>query len=83
MFRNILRKAIIVNARNASTIAQKERWDLHVGVLIERLPIISKQFNEIEAEFMVDKMKKIQKKKTLKHANDNDVPLENLEQDRV
>lgn len=37
----------------ASTAAteKKEKWDLYAGVLVERLPIVSKEFNEIEKEF--------------------------------
>lgn len=53
MFRNIIGKTIALTARSASTAAPKERWDLCVGVLVERLPIVSKKFNEIETEFMV------------------------------
>lgn len=36
----------------AST-AVKEKYDIHAGVLIERLPVISKNFNELENEVMV------------------------------
>jgi len=52
MFRNIIQKALAVGVRNSSTVAQKERWDLHVGVLIERLPVVSKKLNDIELEVM-------------------------------
>jgi len=52
MLRSILRKALAVNVRQASSVAQKERWDLCVGVLIERLPVVSKKFNEIENDLM-------------------------------
>lgn len=53
MFRSIIRKALAVSARNSSSVAPKERWDLHVGVLIERLPIVTKKLNDIELEVMV------------------------------
>lgn len=52
MFRNIVKTAAL-GWRSASSAAPKERWDLCVGVLIERLPVVSKDFNEIEKEFMV------------------------------
>lgn len=31
----------------------KENWDLYAGVLVERLPIITKPLNLIEVEFQV------------------------------
>jgi hypothetical protein len=52
MFRLFNRSLIF---RHASTATPKERWDLCVAVLVERLPIISKSFNEIENEMMVRK----------------------------
>lgn len=42
-----------MSIRQTSTAAPKEKWDLYVGVLVERLPIVSKKFNEIESDFMV------------------------------
>jgi hypothetical protein len=35
--------------------ATKDKYDIFAGVLIERLPIVSKKFNEIENEVMVRK----------------------------
>lgn len=29
------------------------KWDLYAGVLVERLPVISKSFNKIEKEYLV------------------------------
>lgn len=55
MFRKIIGRTLALSIRNASTGGQKERWDLSVGVLIERLPVITKSLNEIESEFMVSK----------------------------
>lgn len=31
----------------------KEKWDLYAGVLVERLPVISKSLNKIEQEYSV------------------------------
>lgn len=53
MFRSIIKRTLAISVRNASTGASKERWDLSVGVLIERLPIVSKKLTKIEAEFAV------------------------------
>lgn len=53
MFRNIIKRTLAFNIRNASTAAGKERWDLCVGVLIERLPVVTKKLNDIENEVMV------------------------------
>lgn len=35
--------------------ATKDKYDIFAGVLIERLPIVSKKFNEIENEVLVRK----------------------------
>lgn len=53
MFRNIIKRTLALSVRHSSTATPKERWDLHVGVLIERLPIVSKALNDIESNFMV------------------------------
>lgn len=53
MFRKIISNTIALHVRNAATTAPKEVWDLHVGVLVERLPVITKNLNEIESEFLV------------------------------
>jgi hypothetical protein len=47
----LLKPSLIL--RHASTAAPKDRWDMCVGVLIERLPVVSRKFNEIETEMMV------------------------------
>lgn len=31
----------------------KEKWDLYAGVLVERLPIITKSLNSLEADYQV------------------------------
>lgn len=36
-----------------ATDVAKAKWDLFVGVQIERLPIISKSFNKIEQDYQV------------------------------
>ena len=53
MFRRIFTKTLAYNARLSSTTAPGEKFDLKVGVLVERLPVISKELNEIEKEMMV------------------------------
>lgn len=56
----ILQNLIRIQCRSFSAQAQpavKEKYDIYAGVLIERLPIISKKFNEIENEVMVRKKK--------------------------
>lgn len=63
MLRNILRNAILVSRRSESTVA-KQKWDIHVGVLVERLPIISKKFTDLELEVKVRKKLKILSTKT-------------------
>lgn len=80
MFRNIIRKAFAVGVRNASAAAQKEIWDLHVGVLIERLPILTTKFNELEADVAVRRKNKIAHKLIDAH---NRVLSENVEPNRI
>ena len=56
MLRKIIQNSLIIHTRNLSAStkqATKEKYDLFAGVLIERLPIITKKFNEIETEVMV------------------------------
>lgn len=57
MIRNILSKMLVVQnvqpLRNVSNAVPKEKWDIFSGILIERLPIISKSLNNIETEYMV------------------------------
>lgn len=36
-----------------ATEVAKAKWDLFVGVQIERLPIISKSFNKLEQDYQV------------------------------
>lgn len=45
-----------VNAAAMSAATNEEpnkKWDLYAGVLVERLPVISKSLNEIEQEYLV------------------------------
>ncbi|EDW76856.1 uncharacterized protein Dwil_GK16633 [Drosophila willistoni] len=37
--------------RPQSTTAAKEKWDLYAGVLVERLPVVSKSLNPLEQQF--------------------------------
>lgn len=42
-------------AMSAVTIEQSNnKWDLYAGVLVERLPVISKSFNKVEQEYSVE-----------------------------
>ncbi|KAI8118776.1 mitochondrial, 39S ribosomal protein L46 [Lucilia cuprina] len=36
---------------SSAASGKQEKWDLYAGVLVERLPVVSKEFNEIEKEF--------------------------------
>lgn len=42
---------------SAATIEPNNKWDLYAGVLVERLPVLSKSLNKIEQEYLVKKMK--------------------------
>lgn len=58
MLRRIIQNSLIKQCRSLSASSKpitKEKYDLFAGVLIERIPIISKKFNEIENEVMVRK----------------------------
>lgn len=55
MLRNLLRNAITVGRRCESTVV-KPKWDIHVGVLVERLPIITKTLNSMELNVKVRKI---------------------------
>ncbi|KAH8380366.1 hypothetical protein KR009_010199 [Drosophila setifemur] len=51
----MLRRFVQVGARELrrtqSTSASAEKWDLYAGVLVERLPVISKALNPLEKQF--------------------------------
>lgn len=56
----------------ASVAGSKEKWDLYAGVLVERLPVVSKEFNELEKEFQqflwrVELEKSLKSKHELQH----------------
>lgn len=57
MLLNFVRRTAVLSLRYASTATPKERWDLYVGVVIERLPVVSRNLNDIETEFMVRRIK--------------------------
>ncbi|KAG5673125.1 hypothetical protein PVAND_003199 [Polypedilum vanderplanki] len=71
MLRKILlnsSKTFAYATRSYSTAAQlktKEKYDLYAGVLIERLPIITKKLNELETE-VLEMLKKIEFENSLK-----------------
>ncbi|XP_065359431.1 large ribosomal subunit protein mL46 [Calliphora vicina] len=61
----------------ASTAAagKQEKWDLYAGILVERLPVVSKEFNELEKEFQqylwrVEFEKSLKSKHELQHERD-------------
>lgn len=41
------------NFSSATTPSETAKWDLFVGVQLERLPIISKALNSLEQEYQV------------------------------
>ncbi|XP_017029884.1 large ribosomal subunit protein mL46 [Drosophila kikkawai] len=51
----MLRRFVQVGARELrrtqSTAAAPEKWDLYAGVLVERLPVVSKSLNPLEKQF--------------------------------
>lgn len=58
MLRKVISSALFNNnlsiiRRTASTVSKNEKWDLFSGVLIERLPVITKTLAPIELEFQV------------------------------
>lgn len=52
----IIQRGGIRNLSTEAKVLTKEKYDIHASVLIERLPIISKKFNELENEVMVYKI---------------------------
>lgn len=53
---NCSRQGIVPSLRNQSNVAKsdsKQKWDLLVGIQIERLPIITKTLNKLEREYQV------------------------------
>lgn len=56
MFRQLIRTTLKPNFRTNVTVANtKEKWDLFAGVLVERLPVITKSLTPMEKEFKVRK----------------------------
>lgn len=56
----------------ASLTAKQEKWDLYAGILVERLPVVTKEFNAIEKEFQqylwsVEFEKSLKSKHELQH----------------
>lgn len=51
---NCVKNRLLPQIRNQSTAANAEgKWDLLVGVQIERLPIITKTLNKLERDYQV------------------------------
>ncbi|KAI8118775.1 mitochondrial, 39S ribosomal protein L46 [Lucilia cuprina] len=60
---------------SSAASGKQEKWDLYAGVLVERLPVVSKEFNEIEKEFQqylwrVEFEKSLKSKHELQHERD-------------
>lgn len=56
---NCTKYGIQSHIRNQSTLVNAEnKWDLFVGVQIERLPIITKTLNKLEQEYRVNEIDK-------------------------
>lgn len=58
-------KTLLVNAPGANNAVVKgaamsavrqERWDLFAGVLLERMPIVTKALDPIEKEYLVQRL---------------------------
>jgi hypothetical protein len=43
----------ILNKNMATVAISKDKWDLFAGVLVERLPVLSKTLEPIQKEFQV------------------------------
>lgn len=51
---NCVKNRLLPQIRNQSTVANIEgKWDLLVGVQIERLPIITKTLTKLERDYQV------------------------------
>lgn len=51
---NCLKYRIVPQIRNQSTLANENaKWDLLVGVQIERFPIITRTLNKLERDYQV------------------------------
>lgn len=51
MFRRFVQLGARELSRTQSTAAAPEKWDLYAGVLVERLPVVSKSLNPLEKQF--------------------------------
>lgn len=59
MLRKVISSAFLNNnlsilRRTVTTTTKTEKWDLFSGVLIERLPVITKSLTSMELEFQVN-----------------------------
>lgn len=59
---NCINQRILLQIRQQSTISDKKKWDLLVGVQIERLPILTKTLTKIERDYQVNIFEKTQYK---------------------
>ncbi|XP_016972605.1 39S ribosomal protein L46, mitochondrial [Drosophila rhopaloa] len=51
MLRRLVQVGVRELSRSQSTVASPEKWDLYAGVLVERLPVVSKSLNPLEKQF--------------------------------
>lgn len=51
---SIIQSKALSTTSSVSTIEQKEKWDLYAGVLVERLPVVSKTLSPLEKQFQED-----------------------------
>ncbi|KAH8395344.1 hypothetical protein KR222_010169 [Zaprionus bogoriensis] len=67
MLRRLTQASLRHLARTQSTAAAgaKEKWDLYAGVLVERLPVVSKSLNELERQFQ-DMLSHVEYERSLK-----------------
>ncbi|KAH8408742.1 hypothetical protein KR215_011795 [Drosophila sulfurigaster] len=90
MFRRLTQisaKQLARTQSTAATGAAKEKWDLYAGVLVERLPVVSKTLNPLERRFQdmllnVEYENSLKSDHELKHERDL-VQLELIKQGKV
>lgn len=77
----------LARAQSTSTAGAKEKWDLYAGVLVERLPVVSKTLNPLERQFQdmlshVEYENSLKSDHELKHERDL-VQMELIKQGKV
>lgn len=65
---NFVKNRLVSQIRNQSTVANavNQKWDLLVGVQLERLPIITKTLTKLERDYQVRAKENVVKPKSVK-----------------